>query len=43
MKTQQLLSSFFLPELQRPEFIRRLGFGYGHGPAVTVVRSAKTY
>jgi hypothetical protein len=42
MNTEQLCSSFYLPELQRPEFIRRIWLVRDHGPAFKAVRSVNT-
>ncbi len=42
MKTEQLSSSFYLPELQRPEFIRRIWVVRDHGPAIKAVRFSNT-
>jgi hypothetical protein len=42
MNTEQLRTSFYLPELQRPEFIRRLWIARDHGPAFKAVRFINT-
>jgi hypothetical protein len=42
MNNEQLASSFYLPELQRPEFIRRIWIVRGDGSAFKAVRFINT-